>query len=64
MRYKYRAHGYDELLVRTIRAMYYACISFVDYHIGRILAGLGQYARPISVPGRDAESWLTDEVDG
>jgi hypothetical protein len=28
------------------------------------LAGLGQYARPVSVPGRDAESWLTDEADG
>jgi len=40
-RYKYRDHGYDELLVRTIRAAYYACISFIDYHLARVLAELG-----------------------
>ena len=40
-RYKYRDHGYDELLVRTIRAAYYACISFIDYHVGRVLDSLG-----------------------
>jgi len=39
-RYKYRDHGYDELLVRTIRAAYYSCISFIDYHVGRILEAL------------------------
>ena len=41
-RYKYRDHGYDELLVRTIRAAYYSCISFIDYHVGRVLEALGE----------------------
>jgi len=40
-RYKYRDHGYDELLVRTIRAAYYACVSFIDYNVGRVLEALG-----------------------
>lgn len=40
-RYKYRDHGYDELLVRTIRAAYYSCISFIDYNLGRVLEALG-----------------------
>ena len=40
-RYKYRDHGYDELLMRTIRAAYYACISFIDHNVGRILDALG-----------------------
>ena len=41
-RYKYRDKGYDEMLVRTIKAMYYACISFIDFNLGRILEALGQ----------------------
>ncbi len=40
-RYKYRDKGYDEMLVRTIKAMYYACISFIDFNLGRILEALG-----------------------
>jgi arylsulfatase A-like enzyme len=36
-RYKYRDGGYDKNLVRAIKAYYYACISFVDFQIGRIL---------------------------
>ena len=40
-RYKYRDKGYDEMLVRTMKAMYYACISFIDYNLGRILQALG-----------------------
>lgn len=40
-RYKYRDSGRDLLLLRTMAAAYYACISFVDYHIGRILDALG-----------------------
>jgi len=36
-RYKYRDQGIDRQLVRNIKAHYYACISFVDYQIGRIL---------------------------
>jgi len=40
-RYKYRDRGYDEMLARTMRAHYYACISFIDFHVGRILEALG-----------------------
>ncbi|WOO42722.1 sulfatase family protein [Rubellicoccus peritrichatus] len=40
-RYKYRDGDYDRQLMRTIRAAYFACISFVDYQIGRILETLG-----------------------
>lgn len=36
-RYKYRDNGYDKNLIRALKAYYYACISFVDYQIGRIL---------------------------
>lgn len=41
-RYKYRDKGYDEMLFRTIKAMYYACISFIDFNLGRILDALGE----------------------
>ena len=41
-RYKYRDKGYDEMLVRTIKAIYYASISFIDHHVGRLLEGLGE----------------------
>jgi arylsulfatase A-like enzyme len=40
-RYKYRDAGCDLNLLRTMRAAYYGCISFIDYHIGRILSALG-----------------------
>lgn len=40
-RYKYRDKGYDEMLIRTMKAMYYACISFIDFNLGRILEALG-----------------------
>ena len=39
-RYKYRDNGFDLNLVRAIKAYYYACISFVDYQIGRLLDSL------------------------
>ena len=39
-RYKYRDKGYDEMLVRAMKAMYYACISFIDFNLGRILEAL------------------------
>ncbi|MHB1293888.1 MAG: sulfatase family protein [Anaerolineae bacterium] len=39
-RYKYRDAGFDLNLVRMLKAYYYACISFVDFQIGRILAAL------------------------
>jgi len=40
-RYKYRDQGYDVMLMRTIKAMYYASISFLDAQVGRILHALG-----------------------
>lgn len=39
-RYKWRNAGVDDNLVRAMRAAYYGCISFIDYHAGRILAEL------------------------
>ncbi len=39
-RYKYRDRGLDLQLLRTIRAYYYATISFVDFQIGRVLSEL------------------------
>lgn len=40
-RYKYVDDGSNGHLWRTIRAAYYGSISFIDYHIGRIVAQLG-----------------------
>lgn len=39
-RYKYRDQGIDNNLIRNIKAYYYACISFVDYQVGRIVKEL------------------------
>ncbi len=39
-RYKYRDQGWDDNFVRTMRAAYASCVSFVDYHAGRILEHL------------------------
>lgn len=36
-RYKYRDQGIDDNLIRTIKAAYYATISFIDYNVGRLL---------------------------
>lgn len=36
--YKYRSRGTDLNLYRTMKAAYYAAISFVDYNVGRILS--------------------------
>jgi arylsulfatase len=36
-RYKYRDQGIDQNLMRNMKAHYYACISFIDYQIGRLL---------------------------
>ena len=40
-RYKYRDAGSDGFLIRTMRAAYFAQVSFLDYNLGRILAALG-----------------------
>jgi choline-sulfatase len=39
-RYKRRARGCDLQLMRMMRAYYYACVSFIDFQVGRILAAL------------------------
>ena len=39
-RYKYRDEGIDRHLVRCMKAYYYACISFIDFQIGRMLDAL------------------------
>ena len=41
-RYKYRDQGLDLHLIRTMKAYYYACISFIDFQIGRLLTALEQ----------------------
>jgi arylsulfatase A-like enzyme len=41
-RYKYRDQGFDQNLVRSIKAYYYAIISFIDYQVGRVLETLEQ----------------------
>ncbi|MBL4700762.1 MAG: sulfatase-like hydrolase/transferase [Phycisphaeraceae bacterium] len=40
-RYKYKDGGYDAQLMRTMKAAYYSCISFIDYQMGRIIETLG-----------------------
>jgi arylsulfatase A-like enzyme len=39
-RYKYRDQGVDRNLVRVMKAYYYACISFVDFQVGRMIESL------------------------
>ena len=41
-RYKYRDQGMDLNLVRMIKAYYYACVSFIDYQVGRLIQQLEQ----------------------
>ncbi|HMA99549.1 MAG TPA: sulfatase-like hydrolase/transferase [Spirochaetota bacterium] len=41
-RYKGRDAGQDKNLVRLIKAYYYACISFIDQQVGRMLKALEQ----------------------
>ena len=44
-RYKYRDRGIDLNLLRQIKAYYYACISFVDFQVGRIIEALEETAQ-------------------
>ena len=39
-RYKFRDQGIDQNLLRTQKAHYYACVSFIDFQVGRLLASL------------------------
>ncbi len=41
-RYKYRDQGHDTNLVRLIKAYYYACVSFIDYQVGRMVDALAE----------------------
>lgn len=62
-RYKYREGGPDDTLNRTLRAAYYACISFIDYQVGRILRALdatGQADRTLVIFTSDHGELLGD----
>lgn len=62
-RYKYRDAGTDFNLIRCIKAYYYACVSFVDYQIGRILQALeesGQLENTLIVFSADHGELLGD----
>lgn len=62
-RYKYRDRGLDLNLIRCIRAYYYACVSFLDHQIGRILAALeasGQLENTLIVFSADHGELLGD----
>ncbi len=41
-RYKYRDNGIDNNLLRCMKAFYYACVSFIDFQVGRMLEALEQ----------------------
>jgi len=62
-RYKYRDRGLDLQLIRCIRAYYYACVSFIDYQVGRILDALesaGQLDHTLIVYSSDHGELLGD----
>ena len=43
--FKYKDGGTDINLARTIKAFYYACVSFIDYQIGRVAESLAKLGR-------------------
>lgn len=62
-RYKFRDRGFDLNLARALKAYYYACISFVDFQVGRILAALeksGQLNRTLILFTSDHGEHLGD----
>ncbi|MBN2710806.1 MAG: sulfatase-like hydrolase/transferase [Planctomycetes bacterium] len=62
-RYKYRDQGIDRNLLRCMKAYYYACISFVDFQIGRILSALeekGQLDNTLIIFSSDHGEYLGD----
>ncbi|MCZ7647167.1 MAG: sulfatase-like hydrolase/transferase [Planctomycetota bacterium] len=62
-RYKYRDQGIDQNLMRNMRAYYYACISFIDFQVGRILETLertGQLENTLIVFSSDHGEMLGD----
>jgi len=62
-RYKYRDQGIDQNLLRCLKAYYYACISFIDFQLGRLLAVLeetGQLDRTLILFTADHGEHLGD----
>jgi len=62
-RYKYRDHGSDLNLLRVMKAYYYACISFIDYQVGRLLTVLeetGQLDNTLILFSSDHGEFLGD----
>ncbi|MCE5257490.1 MAG: sulfatase-like hydrolase/transferase [Chloroflexi bacterium] len=62
-RYKYRDDGSDLNLLRMMKAYYYACISFIDFQIGRILGALeevGQLDNTLILFSSDHGEYLGD----
>ena len=62
-RYKYRDNGIDDNLLRVIKAYYYACISFVDYQVGKMLSALedaGQLDNTLIIYTSDHGEFLGD----
>ena len=62
-RYKGRDQGIDNNLMRNMKAHYYACISFIDFQVGRILESLektGQLDNTLILLGSDHGDLLGD----
>jgi choline-sulfatase len=62
-RYKGRDQGIDNNLMRNIKAHYYACISFIDFQVGRILDTLeatGQLENTLVILSSDHGEHLGD----
>jgi len=62
-RYKYRDQGLDMNLIRIMRAYYFACISFIDFQVGRILQTLeetGQLDSTLILYSSDHGEYLGD----
>ncbi|MDA1045090.1 MAG: sulfatase-like hydrolase/transferase, partial [Verrucomicrobia bacterium] len=62
-RYKYRDQGIDNNMMRNMKAHYYACISFIDFQVGRILDTLeatGQLENTMIVFASDHGEHLGD----
>ena len=62
-RYKYRDNGIDNNLLRVMKAYYYACISFIDFQIGRMIQVLeesGQLDNTLILHSSDHGEMLGD----
>lgn len=62
-RYKYRDNGIDNNLLRVMKAYYYACVSFIDFQVGRMLEALeeaGQLGNTLIVYTSDHGEFLGD----